>query len=38
MGQGHTQNPRHNDGGHHLRRDFVMPPVTPIGEQLPPRG
>jgi NAD(P)-dependent dehydrogenase (short-subunit alcohol dehydrogenase family) len=26
------------DGGNHLRRDFVMPPVTPIREQLPPRG
>ncbi|MFD0634243.1 SDR family oxidoreductase [Catenulispora yoronensis] len=26
------------DGGNHLRRDFVMPPVTPIGEQLPKRG
>ena len=26
------------DGGNHLRRDFVMPPHTPIREQLPPRG
>ncbi|NUR26776.1 MAG: SDR family oxidoreductase, partial [Catenulispora sp.] len=26
------------DGGNHLRRDFVMPTVTPIREQLPPRG
>jgi len=26
------------DGGNHLRRDFVMPPYTPIREQLPPRG
>ena len=26
------------DGGNHLRRDFVMPPTTPIREQLPPRG
>ncbi|ACU74086.1 short-chain dehydrogenase/reductase SDR [Catenulispora acidiphila DSM 44928] len=25
------------DGGNHLRRDFVMPPVTPIRDQLPPR-
>jgi NAD(P)-dependent dehydrogenase (short-subunit alcohol dehydrogenase family) len=25
------------DGANHLRRDFVMPPVTPIREQLPPR-
>ncbi|MBS2536993.1 SDR family oxidoreductase [Catenulispora sp. NF23] len=26
------------DGGNHLRRDFVMPPVTPIGEQVARRG
>jgi NAD(P)-dependent dehydrogenase (short-subunit alcohol dehydrogenase family) len=25
------------DGGNWLRRDFAMPPVTPIGEQLPRR-
>ncbi|MEY9873160.1 NAD(P)-dependent dehydrogenase (short-subunit alcohol dehydrogenase family) [Streptacidiphilus sp. MAP12-33] len=25
------------DGGNHLRRDFVMPPVVPISEQLRPR-
>ena len=26
------------DGGNHLRRDFVMPAVAPIREQLPPRS
>src|SRR3954453_14897234 len=25
------------DGGNWLRRDFAMPPVSPIREQLPPR-
>jgi NAD(P)-dependent dehydrogenase (short-subunit alcohol dehydrogenase family) len=26
------------DGGNWLRRDFAMPPVTPISEQIPKRG
>ncbi|SEL97567.1 NAD(P)-dependent dehydrogenase, short-chain alcohol dehydrogenase family [Streptacidiphilus jiangxiensis] len=26
------------DGGNHLRRDFVMPPVVPVAEQLRPRS